>query len=779
MAAVYAMSSEQRIPVPRTPLVGRERERASVGALLCRADVPLVTLTGPGGVGKTRLALHVGGGIAGEFEGGAAFVSLGAIREPSLVLPAIAQSLGLAALSQQSPRTGLLRFLQDRDFLLVLDNFEQVISAAGEIADLLDRCPRLTLLVTSRESLKIDGEHEYPLSPLELPDRSSPNELITSESARLFVQRAQAVKPDFTVDADDARIIASICISLDGLPLAIELAAARIKILTPQALLSRLVDRLTLLKREGRDVPERLRTLRDAVGWSYDLLSDDERLLFRRLSVFAGGFTTDSAEAVLRRVDPRWVGCLPSLFEAIGSLLDKSLLVRTEPSGDEPRFRMLETIRAYGLEQLDAHGEVTACREALSAWMVAFTRNAFEEQFGPRQKFWSTFFDAELDNVRALLEWHIERNDAEAATRLVTAVTRYWHVRANYAEGWRWGERVRALEAMPSDPSLRCRNWLTIAWHKHFDGDQVHSFELAQDALSEAELAGDGYVAAQSHHVIGVMLENQGKFEEAMSHFIDALDFYVANELDDWHAYALNSLGHSELEIGRLDSAEAHLDQALELFMSTGNTLGAGLAVTNLAKLARRQGQLDRAELWFQQALKLRWEHGDKRGLAGCLRGLGMVHVLTGHYETGAQLLGAAETLYEAIGAPLHASSARYDEAVATLHAQLSRESLERAWRKGRTAPIEETISAACSATYNHAPSSNRTATGTGRFELTGREIEVLCLVRQGRSNREIGDELYVSERTAQTHVQNILVNMGVNSRTAAAARAVSEGMID
>jgi non-specific serine/threonine protein kinase len=779
MPAVDAIASEHRIPVPRTPLVGRERERAAVVALLSRSDVPLVTLTGPGGVGKTRLALQIAADTAGHGARRVEFVALAALSDPDLVLSAIAQALELVTMSGRSPKAALVHRLRESDTLLVIDNFEHVVAAAPEIADLLVACPRLQLLVTSRESLRIAGEHEYAVGPLPLPgDTASLDSLAANASVQLFVDRVRAVQPEFMLDPETARTVADICIRLDGLPLAIVLAAARVKLLTPKSILTRLVDRLALLDRGGRDVPARLRSMRDAIGWSYDLLSDEERALFRRLSVFAGGCTVESAMAVLTEFDPADHPSEAELLDGIGSLVEKSLMTASDPGAGERRFGMLETVRAYGLEQLDAHNESNRMKDALAHWLIDVTANAFEEQYGPLQTKWTQFLDAEIENTRSALGWLIEQEDADGSTRLILAVARYWEMQAMFAEGYSWCARGLAIDAAGFDPGLRSRLLTGSGWLLFHQGDLQHARPLLVQARVQGESSGDGYAAAQARHVLGWLEERQGNLTAAIELYESALAYYVAAGLENWQAYAWNSLGHAEFLQGRRQEAQQHFELSDAAFVRVGNTGGRAHALLNLGRSARVRGELAEARRLLRLALMLSWEQQHVGLIAGCMRGLAWVDTEAGQWQAAARLLGSYERLQEVTGIPFHSNMATYDQTIATLTSKLGPAEFERAWAAGREAPLETVV-----LDQTHQPDSigvpSNLAQSPACETLTPREMEVLRLIRNGKSNREIGDALFISERTAQTHVQHILNKLDVNTRAAAAAYAVAEGMVD
>ncbi|HEY6407500.1 MAG TPA: adenylate/guanylate cyclase domain-containing protein, partial [Ktedonobacteraceae bacterium] len=439
------------LPAQPTPLIGREHEVATNRQLLRREEVRLVTLTGPGGTGKTRLGLQIASELRNVFADGVYFVSLAPISDPMLVMPTIAQALGIRDRVElgQPLSARLAEVLQQKQVLLLLDNFEQVIGAASQVADLLASCPQLKVLVTSREVLHVRAEHEFAVPPLELPDLAhlpEPAALARFPSVALFLQRAQAANPDFQLNATNARIVAAICVRLDGLPLAIELAAARMKLLSPQKLLARLSRRLAILTGGARDLPARQQTLRNTIEWSYHLLTAWEQRLFRRLSVFVGGCTLQAAEAVCTVPDDG----AGQVLDGIASLVDKSLLKRLEQTGEgseEPRLLMLETIREYGLEALTTSGEEQAARQAHADYFLLLAEEAEPALKGPLLVEWLERLEQEHDNLRAALRWAVEGGRADLALRVGVALERFWVVRGHRNEGLAFLERALVAEA--------------------------------------------------------------------------------------------------------------------------------------------------------------------------------------------------------------------------------------------------------------------------------------------------------------------------------------------
>src|SRR5829696_5077666 len=501
------------LPLQLTPLIGREREIDEVCRRLRSPEVRVLTLTGPGGAGKTRLALQTGADLLEEFEDGVFFVSLATIIDPELVPSTIAGSLGLKEGAGQSLTETLEGYLQQKHLLLILDNFEQVLEGAPVVGELVRACPRLKVLTTSRIPLRLYGEREYPVPPLELPDPvhlPSLERLTQYEAVRLFVQRARAVKPDFEVTNQSAPAVAEICVHLDGLPLAIELAAARTKLLPPQALLSRLSNRLKLLKGGARNLPARQQTLRATIDWSYDLLTEEEKIFFGRLSVFSGGHTLEAAEEVC---DPE--GNL-DVLEVVGSLLEKSLLRREQGADGEPRFVMLETVHEYAREKLEESGEAEEVKRRHAEYFVALAEEAHPELKGQDQLEWLQRLEAEHDNTRAALTWALRQEKVELGLRLAGALQRFWWTRGYDSEGRRWLEGALAMDGRGS----------------------VESRAMA--------LAG-----------VGALASHQGDFDRAEEALVEGLELLVGEETErsEVKLHLLLTLGHVESETEDYDKA--------------------------------------------------------------------------------------------------------------------------------------------------------------------------------------------------------------------------------
>ncbi|MFQ5794790.1 MAG: BTAD domain-containing putative transcriptional regulator [Candidatus Bipolaricaulia bacterium] len=483
------------LPIPLTRFIGRDKERAVVQVRLLDEEMRLLTLTGPGGTGKTRLGLQVVADLIDHFEDGACFVDLAPISDPGLVVSTIAQTLGVKE-AEGRPLLDILKAsLRGKQMLLVLDNFEQVVAAAPQVVELVAACPQLKVLVTSREPCHVRGEHVFPVPPLALPgsDGKRPlaiERLTQYEAVRLFIERAVAVKPDFAVTDENAPAVAEICIRLDGLPLAIELAAARIKLLSPQALLARLGNRLKLLTGGARDLPACQQTLRDTIDWSYDLLNTGERTLFERLSVFVGGGTLEAAEAVCIGADN--LELKMDILDGLASLVDKNLLRRKEQADGEPRFLILETIREYGLERLEASGESEAIRRTHADYYLALAEQAEPKLEGPDQRMWLDRLEVEHDNLRAALVWFEQNGEAEAELRLGGALWGFWHMRGYLSEGRRWLEGALAKgEDRDVSASVRAKALHGAGVLTHEQGDYERATVLYEESLDLRRELGD------------------------------------------------------------------------------------------------------------------------------------------------------------------------------------------------------------------------------------------------------------------------------------------------
>lgn len=613
------------LPVSRTGFVGREKEAESAKELLMRADVRLVTVTGPGGIGKTRLAVEVAGGLRELFPGGIYYVPLSAVSDPGLIASMIVQTLGIREAGGQSPIEILKKNFRDMlsaPMLLLLDNFEHLVRAAPLVAELLAMAPNLKILVTSRAALHVYGEHEFPVLPLALPDtRTMPpvQVLLQVPAVALFVQRAVAAKPDFELSRENASAVVEICARLDGLPLAIELAAARVKVLSPGSMLTRLASRLQLLTGGARDLPERQQTLRAAMDWSYDLLGVAEQRLFRRLSVFVGGCTLESVEAVC---DTK--GDLDlDLLDGMASMVDKSLLQQLPQASGESRFAMLETIREYALEKLEASGEKAVTKRAHAAYCLVLAEEDATEQSGSEGAQRVESFALEHGNIRAALEWLTETGDAEWGLRLGAALFRFWETREYLAEGRDSLDKLLKLAAAAAPTKARARALFAAGVLAIEQGDYAPGDPLIRESLEIARQLGDKQGVAVSLNALAVLARDQGNVSLAHSLFEESLLHW--RELGDQKAVAraLSNLANVVKLQADYDLARSLYGECLSIFRGLGDRTGVAWSLNYQGDVARDQGDSSAAQTLYEQSLTIFRELGDRWGTAGILADLG------------------------------------------------------------------------------------------------------------------------------------------------------------
>ena len=685
-----ATASPSSLPASLTPLLGREPEVAEIVGLLGQGAVRLLTLTGPGGIGKTRLGIEAAQKAAGYFPDGVAFVALAPLGDAALVMPSVSQVLGLRETAGVHPLEALCQYLRERKFLLVLDNFEHVAEAAAEVVDLLGSCPNLCVLVTSRAPLRVRGEREYPVSPLAVPDpthKPQAEEVAQTPAAGLFIERAEDASPSFELTQANAAAVAAICWRLDGLPLALELAAAQTRFLGPTALLSRLDQ--ALQAGGARDLPERQRTMRATLDWSHELLHEPEKTLFRRLSVFAGGFTLEAAEDVGTAAEVEDEDVLVLL----GNLVEQSLVVAETSLEGETRYRMLEPVRQYALERLEKSGEVEEVRRRHAAFYLALAEQAEPRIKGWDQGEWLDRLEAENDNLRTAIGWSLEAGETLTAARFGWALGMYWVMRARHTEGRLLMEQTVAQgDNLPGE--MKSKALWALAASVYGSGDDNRLMAISEEGVALSRRAGDRQSEASLLGMMGFAALQLGELDRATQILEESLGIF-REQGDAWAAaHILTHLAITPLRRGEYPQAAGYAEEAFALTRQTGDRLAANIALHILAQAAWALGDQERAAGHFRDALMLTFEVKDRTNAAYCLQGLAAVAGARGEPGRAARLLGAAEALLETAGIPLYAQVDRelHQRVAKAAREQLGERIWTAAWDEGRMMSFEEAV---------------------------------------------------------------------------------------
>jgi len=776
------------LPAQVSSFVGRGQVMAGLRLLLER-DAPgarLVTLTGTGGTGKTRVALQLASHLLDSFPDGAFFVALAAIVDPALVVPTIADALGLAGAEHRPPLERLIDYLATRRALLVLDNFEQVLDAAPAVSQLLAACPELRILVTSRAPLRVSGEQEYVVPPMTLLAAGAAPasaEIGDNEAVRLFVERARSVRADFALTDQNAGAVAEICRRLDGLPLAIELAAAHARLMDPPALLARLASPsggLDLLVDGGRDAPLRQRTLRATIEWSHDLLDRREQVVFRRLAVFVGGCTLPAAEAVCSDAHPGPGGAVAApVLPELESLVAKSLL-RRAPGAGEPRLAMLETIREFALERLVEAGELETLRRRHADHFLCLAELAEIGMRGPDERTWLDRLEADQDNLRAALEWALAA-DPELAGRLAGALSWFWWMRRQ-SEGRHW--LARALSGTPG----RSR-WRTKALHgaghlAHMQQDSPAARQLLEESLALAREQDDTWTVAWVLHLLGRVAYFDGDAEGARA--LGEQSVAAARAVgDDWLiAWAIHLLALAAHIAADYPSARAHYERSLAIRQRLGWSTGIATVRLLLGMVAFREGDFQTARRLVIESMLAFRELGTPFHVNVAIAAAVGLAASAGRWEAAVSLAAASARLsesHEVRRIPL--SDDILEEGLARARRQLDPERYAAAWARGRAMATDDAIAEAAALELarpsRSVPSPGRTTERrtASPASLTAAELRVLRLIASGSTTRQIADELVVAVSTVERHITHIYAKIGARGRAAATAFALQHGL--
>ncbi|MFN8634534.1 MAG: LuxR C-terminal-related transcriptional regulator [Chloroflexota bacterium] len=824
------------LPSQVTSFIGREAELAVAVELLGQAR--LVTVTGPGGTGKTRFAARVAARLLDQYDDGAFFVGLAPVFDPDVAVATIGQVMGVPDTRGRPPLESLKDFLREKQLLLVLDNFEQLLDAGPRLVEVLVACPAVRMLVTSRVVLRVTAEQELPLAPLSVPDvagRVAAADLLAaverSEAARLFVERARAIAPDFALTEQNAAVVAELCRRLDGLPLAIELAAARVRLFSPESMLARLAGRadrpagarhgegsasppaarsspLQFLTGGARDLPARQQTLRDTIGWSYDLLTPSEQGLFRRLAIFVGGCTLDAAEAVGTAGigDRRWEMTADEVLDGVESLIAKSLVRRLDgPAGGsgraagrrvlpstEPRYTMLETIREYGLERLQASGELLTLRRWHARHFLALAEQAEPGQRGHEQVAWLRRLDAEHDNLRAALEWGLaDVTHDEVALRLSGALAAFWMCRGHVTEGRRW--LGRALAEAAGSPAARLKAHHGAGRLAHFQRDSLEAWDQLRTARTLAEELGDTWALAWTLHLLGRVAYFDGDASTARQFAEQSL--IAAREIgDDWLAgWAIHLLALAAHIDGDFATARACYEESLAVRRPLGHPEGSGIGLNLLGMLTYAEGDYAGALALIRESLVMLRDVG-YYAIPTVLATATSIAARLGQHRRAARLAGATAAFSESVDiVPIPLAEGMLSEALALARRSLGDTTYEAAWLAGRTLSLDEAIdealaddtaagaaapSAPVAVPVEERPPSDHDVPPAARSAgLTEREAAVLRSIAAGRTTREIAAELFVSVATVERHITNLYGKIGARGRADATAFAIQHGL--
>ncbi|HEX6357408.1 ATP-binding protein [Actinophytocola sp.] len=756
--SVVAQRGTAGLPVALSSFVGRRHEVDEVRRLLSSSR--LVTLTGPGGVGKTRLALEVSRAVRRTFPDGVVLVELDQLREPELVANSVALAVGMREAGRTSLEM-LIDYLRPRRLLLVLDNSEHLVDAVARLAGaLLQSCPELRILATSRQWLGVQGEAMMPVPPLTLPDPDQPfteQDLNRSDAVALFGERAASVRPGFTIDADNGAVVVEICQRLDGLPLAIELAAARVRALSESDILDRLLDQPNLLAGRLRHLPARQQTLRACVEWSHGLCSDQEKLLWARLSVFAGGFELDAAEDVCSGHGL----AVDDVLDTVASLVDKSILV-VEPHGEVMRYRMLETIREFGVELLEQTGEHADLLHKHRDWHLGLVERADADWVSPRQVDWFARLDREHANVQAAVNYCLlEPDGLGEALRMLSAVFHfYWWGRGWAREGRLWLARSLARPGAPS--AVRARALLTDASLALADGENDVARQRMVDAEAIARTMSDPAIDAHYCWVSGSAVMYGGDLPGAVEIFERGLAALPPGQELPLRLDLLLSYAVAAGLLGDVDRANACHEESLRITRPVGECFHRSYALWALGLFAMQQSDNDRSAELHAESLRLRRGVRDLTGIGWSLESLAWADSAFAHPKRVATLLGAADQLWEIMGRPLRTYQHLYpyhEQCEHDARVQLGDHRFDKAFQRGRAMSLDEALAFA----LDEQPTP--VAPVESPSVLTRREQEIAELIAAGLTNRQIADRLMISVRTAETHAEHILTKLGFKSR--------------